>query len=237
MQNIKIIGVSGRIMSGKDLTAQTIIEYSKQNWEIKKYAHKLKQVASVLTGIPIERFESQDFKKTTLGKEWQVLEKGNITPMTVRLFLQKLGTEAMRNGLNKNVWVNALWADYKINPVTNMLLTDELGHVPYNKKYVDRLLAEAKVLRSHDTDKQDLLDSKYPNWIISDVRFKNEYDSIKDRGGIVIRLTRNSNKPATHPSETELDLCKFDYIIDNKKTTIDETKLMVQKFMDKFNIT
>ena len=33
--------------------------------------------------------------------------------MSVREFLQKLGTEAMRDGLHKEVWVNALFADYK----------------------------------------------------------------------------------------------------------------------------
>ena len=33
--------------------------------------------------------------------------------MTYREFLQKLGTEAMRDGLHKEVWVNALFADYK----------------------------------------------------------------------------------------------------------------------------
>jgi hypothetical protein len=34
--------------------------------------------------------------------------------MTVREFLQKLGTEAMREGLHTNVWVNALFADYRL---------------------------------------------------------------------------------------------------------------------------
>jgi len=33
--------------------------------------------------------------------------------MTVRDFLQKLGTDGLRNGLHDNVWVNALMADYK----------------------------------------------------------------------------------------------------------------------------
>jgi len=31
----------------------------------------------------------------------------------LREFLQKLGTNAMRNGLHENVWVNALMCDYK----------------------------------------------------------------------------------------------------------------------------
>jgi hypothetical protein len=49
--------------------------------------------------------------------------------MSVREFLQKLGTEAMREGLHTNVWVNALFADYKppkmsqYNP-SNWIITD-----------------------------------------------------------------------------------------------------------------
>ena len=30
----------------------------------------------------------------------------------------------------------------------------------------------------------------YPNWIITDVRFPNEADAIKGRGGIIIRVNR-----------------------------------------------
>ena len=42
--------------------------------------------------------------------------------MTVRELLQKLGTEAMRNGLHTNVWVNALFADYSAQ--SNWIITD-----------------------------------------------------------------------------------------------------------------
>jgi hypothetical protein len=42
--------------------------------------------------------------------------------MTVRDFLQKLGTDAMRNGLHTNVWVNALMADYDKD--SNWIITD-----------------------------------------------------------------------------------------------------------------
>ena len=123
-----IIGVSGYSGSGKDLVG-TMIQFlaSRNNakvsledildfpinhqywleeqsgWEIKKWAGKLKTIASMFTGIPVEKFEDQEFKKTDLGPEWD---------MTVRDFLQKLGTDAVRNGLHTNAWVNALIADY-----------------------------------------------------------------------------------------------------------------------------
>ena len=145
-----IIGISGYSGSGKD-TIGAVIQYlmcqNKNNtsieeivnnndehkdwleensgWEIRKFAGKLKDIASHLTGIDIEKFEDQEFKKTLLGPEWGTVQHNplNNIPvfgdvqfnslMSVRDFLQKLGTDALRMGLHDNVWVNALMADYK----------------------------------------------------------------------------------------------------------------------------
>lgn len=56
------------------------------------------------------------------------------------------------------------------------------------------------------------------NWIITDVRMPNEAKAIKDRGGIIIRVNRNTEYRDTHISETALDdYTEFDYIVDNNK--------------------
>lgn len=187
-----LIGISGKAGSGKDTIGEIIQKLCLTNkgpqFEIKKFAGKLKQTASLLTGISIEKFEDQEFKKTILGSEWGKTTKQNplnaiepfkditfVEMMSVRDLLQKLGTEAMRNGLHENVWVNALFANYT-------------------------------------EDKQ---------WVITDVRFPNEFKAIKEKGGIVIRVNRpgygNSMKELAeaHPSETALDGHDFDYVIEN----------------------
>jgi hypothetical protein len=166
----------------------------KSGWEIKKWAGKLKTIASLLTGIPEEKFEDQEFKKTNLGPEWNKTVRtfgeyydGHVedwtdtqTPMTVRDFLQKLGTEGLRTGLHENTWVNALMADY-------------IG------------------MYDMDTDR-----TTYPNWIITDTRFSNEAQAIKDAGGIVIRVDRPGVSAINaHPSETGLDKWDFDHKIMN----------------------
>ena len=134
-----IIGVSGYAGSGKD-TVGKIIQYimggkqdpfafsienainkpedynwvleDSSNWEIRKFADKLKDIASHITGIDQELFENQEFKRTPLPVEWWTPCDEGLQPMTVRDLLQKLGTDAMRNGLHPNVWVNALMSDY-----------------------------------------------------------------------------------------------------------------------------
>ncbi len=76
---------------------------------------------------------------------------------------------------------------------------------------------------------------KNPNQaiVITDLRFANEYDEIKKRDGVIIRINRNNNNSNTqinsnsqHSSECELDNHPFDYVIDNDGT-IEELKIKV----------
>jgi hypothetical protein len=216
-----VIGISGRLGSGKD-TVGEIIQYltgvdadgkfSKglnwsysSNFEIKKFAGKLKIIGSMLSGVPVEYFEDQDFKKLPMGLEWE---------MTYREFLQKLGTEAMRDGLHKEVWVNALFADYKAMP----------------NKTIDESFMEQFVTGSSS------IHYKYPNWIITDMRFPNEIAAVELREGITIRVNRNNGTRAIdvnpHPSETALDDAKFDYVIENDGT-LDELVEKVRAILTK----
>jgi len=237
--NTNLIGISGKLNSGKDtvaaiiqfLTAEdrsavcedllkngrSIQGHHNSRYEIKKFAGKLKTIASLLTGIPVEKFEDQEFKKEYLGEEWSVhvwndpdpIEDNDyritsrvqyegdtslITynegyseaevfddeieeiPMTVRELLQKLGTEAMREGLHRNVWVNALFADYR------------------------------PIKLSQD-------DPSY--WLVTDTRFPNEAEAITERGGILLRIERPGASTGDHPSETALDDYPFEHVIMN----------------------
>ena len=246
-QKPNLIGVAGRIGSGKD-TVGSIIQfltagdssirgsldiqgYHNSNFTIKKFAGKLKEVASLLTGIPADQFEDQKFKDSYMSSSWsyskQITEfdgdEGEdayaFLPMTYRLFLQKLGTEAIRNGLHPNTWVNALFAGY------------------------------FEVASAWDSDGITTV-SSYPNWIITDLRFPNEFEAIKDRGGICIRVHRLKDvkhwedehgmkfgsftkKEPTHTSETALDNHKMDYVLNNSgsiEDLVEEIKKMLVHF-------
>lgn len=150
--------------SGYDIGHLSMYKIHSNSWVIKKFAGKLKQIATILTGIPIEKFEDQEFKKTEMSEEWSI----NGIPMTVRKFLQKLGTDAVRDGLHNNTWVNALFTDYKDD-----------------------------------------------NWIITDLRFPNEFAVLKRKDALLIRVVRPGLKYADHISETALDSYVFDEEIVN----------------------
>lgn len=203
-----VIGISGKLGSGKDtvgtiiqamtcgeLTDEEIIEIIEgklaltpgtETWEIKKMADKLKEIASILLGVPVKKFEDRKFKDSYLPEIWNYYDENNFKKqMTVREFLQKLGTDTMRDGLHENVWVNAFWVDY-IDQKPN----DKFSNI------------------------------EYPNWIITDVRFPNEAESVMDHGGILIRVNRDVDT-GNHPSETGLDDWEFEYTIDNNGTIED----------------
>lgn len=198
-------------------------------WEIKKFAGKLKEIGSILTGIPVHKFEDQEFKKTNLGPEWnQIIEsmpcgcdwildsynkdgecsncgesiKVTVEPMTVREFLQKLGTDGLRDGLQTNVWVNALFADY----------------VPFHHDHIEGGF-------------------EWPNWIITDCRFKNEAEAVKERGGVVVRINRPGvDAVNAHSSETSLDNWNFDLTLNNDGDS-EELLVKVATLMETIMVT
>lgn len=213
-----LIGISGKLGSGKD-TVGEIIQYLtgvdadgkftkglnwsySSNFEIKKFAGKLKMVGALLSGADVKDFEDQDFKKHNMSPEWG---------MTYREFLQKLGTEAMRDGLHTNVWVNALFADYKgrvkeWDEFGNDLLVEYPNWVITDMRFPNEL--EAVVVRGGFT--------------IRVVRPKPREMFLMNATTII------DTRIPEHPSETALDDARFDYVIDNDGT-LDE---LVQKVKD-----
>ena len=226
-----IISISGKIGSGKDTVGSIIqyltcnadkanIKYSEwdgntvwninaHNWKIKKFADKLKDIACIMLGCTRAQLEDQEFKKTFLPVEWGYLKTPTIHQlMTVREFLQKLGTDAMRNGLHENVWVNSLMSDYKPDSYTRMSVTYIASKLP---NWI-------------------ITDTRFPNELeavkakggvtIRVVRPNKNYNIVTD-GHITRRATESEEQQLSHPSETALDDAKFDYEIVNAGTIED----------------
>lgn len=102
-----VIGISGKIGSGKDAFAELFITHVKYTYgvlfENKKFAYNLKKIVSILTGVPIEDVFSREGKMKYL-EDWG---------MTIGEIQQKLGTEAVRNNIHNDAWVLSLFGTYK----------------------------------------------------------------------------------------------------------------------------
>jgi hypothetical protein len=151
------------------------------------------------------------------------------TQLTPRILMQLLGTEAGRDIIHPNIWVNSLMSEYK--PKGEMI-----GKYPnpLSVKYTQN----------------------FPNWIITDNRFPNETKRVKKERGITIKIERNFNlrhpdynsleevkdkntelyKQLIHYSETALDdYNEWDYIIHNNGT-IEELIEQIKQILEKENI-
>lgn len=194
--NTNLISISGRMGSGKDTAGKIIQDILETNvgpfWTIKKFASGVKELASIILDVPVEKFENQKFKESYLPSEWNTYravfsDRSDFhgwevvtNQMTVREFLQKLGTDAMRNGLHTNVWVNMLMNEYK--------------------KF-QKMVPDAQ--------------SHFPRWIITDTRFPNEYEALREKNALFIKIERPGIELNNHPSETSLDNHEFNYVIEN----------------------
>jgi len=170
-----IIGISGKIGSGKSHTARYIknnlLEY---NFKKKSYGYDVKKLVSILTGINMKTILSRRAKSIYLP-EWD---------MTLGEMFQKVGTDCMRNNLHPETWILSMFSRY--------------------------------------TEEQ--------NWVIDDVRFPNEANAIKERGGIIIRLEgdpkgvrKNDKRDPNHPSETSLDnYTRFDILFNSEEDSLDD---------------
>ena len=197
-----ILSISGKMGSGKDTVGEIIQKLALTNsnliFENKKWAYKVKQVATLITGIPIENFEDQEFKKSLLGPEWGTITNTplNAIPifedvkfnalLSIRELLQKIGTDAMRDGLHENVWVNAMMSEYKKD--SNWVITDT------------RFPNELKAVKKAGGITIN----------VSRIIFTNE-----DTNPIGVNL---------HQSETALDDAIFDYTLKNDNTIEDLIK-------------
>lgn len=211
-----IIGISGKKTSGKD-TVGNIIQYlthckndsttyeewcntihqNFSDWKIKKFANNPKDIVCMLIGCAREQLEDETFKNTELGEEWWYFKGRNGS-------LISYSEDSKRND------------EDLIKPTPRLLL--QLIGTECGRDIIHPNIWVNSVFSDYFNDFKD--ESKNDHWIITDTRFPNEANAIKQRGGIIIRVNSGRcNNNDNHPSETSLDNYKnFDYVISNDGT-------------------
>lgn len=265
-----IIGISGRIGSGKDTIATIIqglnssLDYdviihhvqkgepfdSSTGFERKSFADKLKEIVSLLLGIPREDLDKIEVKNSLLPDEWQVYDiyhwnkKTAISKQTEEEAIRVIeGSNSQHNYTYKKTERTVRW-------LLQYIGTDLFRNQLHQNVHVNALFADYKPTNKKGLEHHTWNEDQLPNWIITDNRFPNECKAIKDRGGILIRIERNfdivpdaNGNPMTvpkvniqHESETALDNYKdWDYIINNDGT-INQLVEMVETILKKEKI-
>lgn len=211
-----IIGIHGKIGSGKDAVAN-IIKELQPDFEIKKFADKPKEMVADLLGCTRAQLENQEFKKLKLGLKWGGL--------TVRKFLQQYAT-GLRETVHEDIWVNVLAEEFENTyqkEVRNIALPegDYLTQTP-NGEWVK-------------TNRAVSIYEAKTKWMVSDLRFINEAKFIKSHGGVLVRVVRDTGLKDSHRSENELNEYNgFHYQINNNRS-LDELYENVVGFLEYLN--
>ena len=283
MENSKcLIGIAGKANSGKDLVGKIIqyltarkddnrsikiqtaeflgltsqnwmAIYQAQNWEIKKFADKLKDIVCLLIGCTRQQLEDREFKEKELGEEWWYWSNTalNICPKEYGTFPNKMyGTKKEADKARDLYTLDRHNLSHIVKPTPRILLqqigTDLFRNQLHPNTWVNATFADYKSIGDtllegevRRVREEDLI---YPNWIITDVRFPNELEAIKKHNGITIRINRGlvertgkMIQEPEHISETALDNAEFDYVIEND-CTIDDLIEKVREILIKENI-
>lgn len=170
-------------------------------WKVTSFAKPLKEVLSIILGVPVEKFEDRDFKEF-YGVDLDTLKVGRISQfakpimtdkffskvakeldvstircycITIRQMLQYVGTNVIRSLVSEDVWI-------------------------------------------HATLKKD-------NIILSDLRFKREFEALDNHRSFRILIERPGCTPGNHASEKEISDLKanrsFEGYINNDGTLKD----------------
>lgn len=215
-----LVGISGKLGSGKDLAYFLIVynnlsNYNKQmspgdfyrrykyadfaELSNKKCADTLKDIICMLIGCNRTQLEDRNFKEKELGEEWWYY----------KIYIGN-GKYDLVNYLTNDKplsWLDIANPRYLVKPTPRLLLQllgTECGRgILHPNIWVNSLFSHYNPYKS--------------NWIVTDVRFPNEADKVLELGGTLIRIERpGKDSGSTHESETALDnYTKFTHTIIN----------------------
>ena len=164
-----IIGVSGKIGSGKSEVARQIKKaFPEMNFKIKSYGYDVKMIASILTGINKKTILLRQTKSIYL-EDWG---------MTVGEMFQKLATDAIRLNLHPNAWILSTFATHTDDQ--NWILDDvrffnEANGIKDREGLMIRLEGDPKKIRENDSrDPNHISETELDNYTRFDIIYDND---------------------------------------------------------------
>lgn len=226
MQN-KIIAIGGYKATGKS-TAANMLQYlynspkifhnyfwykilrkcyTKGKYKVTSFAYPLKRTLAALLDIDINQFENRIFKETYY-----------IYFPTLKITNKPDCSKVISEGKFSRMINNQDLSFLKTSYITIRQLLQVFGTECMRNTFGDKIWILSTLKNNN-------------NLIISDLRFKAEYESVKEKYGSVLILERNGCYPGTHASEKEIkDIINnknYDYYINNSfsfKYLFDELK-------------
>jgi len=205
-----VIGLTGKKQAGKNAVAKLLAVYSPLPVVEVSYAAKLKQSVAALLGCEVDDLERW---KNDPSVKIQVARWPHelLACITMREFLQRYGTESHREIFGKDFWLDAAL------PLPELWAPEGAPEAAeYDDAYGDAL------------------------YVVTDVRFPNEAERIKELGGTVVRVVGPPEVEEVtdgHASEAPLpdelvDLTLFNDRRDDEFAALDTRVRTLLKMLD-----
>ena len=202
-----ILGISGKGQAGKDTVADYIL--TKDMWVDKaSFAFNLKKVCSKFFGLEINRFLKQDLKCKKFRRPLIITRKKYAELITTIL-------------------------EGESYTIPN--LPDKYVHTP---RELLQYIGTDVLRRANDNCHVIMFRKLYgkgDGLIVTDVRFENEAQFIREQGGMLVRIERPQRYllRSNHPSETSLDYWfDWDYVLNNDKLGEEHLYRRVDKMLN-----
>lgn len=112
-EDIKILGITGKMFSGKDTVAE-FIHFAFRNSRITSFAYPMKQMLIDYFGFTYENLYTVE-GKNSYNEFWE---------MTNRDALQKIGTECFRNNFHVDTWLKTMEVNIRNNLTPIIIIPD-----------------------------------------------------------------------------------------------------------------
>jgi hypothetical protein len=217
-----LIGLCGKRGSGKNTAADSMVSWGRGRGisvSQKAFASKLKHMTAIAFGFE-PRDEAHAVEIIDYLKDQEVRidhpdQDGDIGTIPMRGILQRLGTEGHRNLIHPNFWVE------RVLPVGEK---NGLG-VYEQRPWIEKFVVPGEI--------------DFPAvCVVTDVRFENEAQRIKDLGGEVWEIDRPSlaNQRDSHATELGIPASLIDEVLVNSGTLEEFDQLVFDKMTARFGV-
>ena len=214
---MKILLISGYKGSGKDEASQYFLH---KDFEKVSFATELKKQVAIEYNLPLFTFEESIWKERFL-LDYPVVSEDNFSKEIHKLLKSEFRTKSSKQ---------AEFIEY-VGSSLKMRTTMSDGLVTFKEQlyWTPRalMILHGSIGRSVDSNHwvKKALEGKSGNIVVSDWRYKSEYDTIVKIYGResvkTIRIDRFETVNTNHDSERNLDNFEFDHLFENKGTLQD----------------
>lgn len=205
-----IIGISGHKQSGKNTVALIwqllVFEASPRYREIvgTKYVNDIEYVTACIKG-------EEDWKPYSHYFRWKqksfAYKLKQVVCTLTGCTMGQLEKEEFKSSNVPYTWTKSALGIGTYRELLQKLGTEVFRRTVHESIWVDLLMNE------YDNA---IMNQKPEDWLVTDVRFRDEADSINNRLGTLIRVNRDSGNTEVHQSERDLDNYPwFQYELDN----------------------